>query len=143
VFQCKSLLLRVPLLRLIRFFYAKLYNEIIDRNGRTFAKKNLCKWSIWLILAMLILFVIGLSLPNTLYESVPPGGTTLRDIIDRQALAITMLVGFGAGIAAFISGLISIIEHKELALLVFVSTLIGTTLTLFLSAEIFFLIENM
>jgi len=101
-------------------------------------KTNLGKWSIGLILAMFLLFVFGSSLTDTLYESVPAGGTILEDIVSRPALAISMLVGFGAGISALVTGLISIIKHKERAVLVYGSTLIGAALTLFLIAEFLF-----
>jgi len=101
-------------------------------------KSNLGKWSVGLILAMFILFVIGSSLTNSLYESVPASGTIFQDIISRPALAISMLVGFGAGISAFVTGLISIIKQKERAVLVYGSTLVGAALTLFLIAEFLF-----
>jgi len=101
-------------------------------------KTNLGKWSVVLFLIMFVLFVIGFSLADSLYESVPAGGTILADIVSRPALAISMLVGFGAGISALVTGLISIIKHKERALLVYLSTLIGAGLTLFLIAEFLF-----
>jgi len=101
-------------------------------------KTNLGKWSIGLILAMFVLIFIGSSLTDSLYESVPAGGTILKDIISRPALAISMLVGFGAGISALVTGLISIIKQKERALLVYLSTLVGAGLTLFLIAEFLF-----
>jgi hypothetical protein len=62
----------------------------------------------------------------------------LADIAARPALALTMLAGMVAGISAFIIGLLAIIKQKETALLVYVSTLIGALLTLFLAGEIVF-----
>jgi hypothetical protein len=102
------------------------------------AKTKLGKWSIGLILGMVGLFVIGLSLADTLYESVPAGGTILADISSRPALAISMLLGFGAGISAFVTGLISIIKQKERAFLVFLSTFVGAALIIFLIGEFLF-----
>jgi predicted membrane-bound spermidine synthase len=87
---------------------------------------------------MPILFIIGTSFTNSLYESVPAGGTILADIAARPALALTMLAGMVAGISAFIIGLLAIIRQKETALLVYVSTVIGALLTLFLAGEIVF-----
>jgi len=101
-------------------------------------KTNLGKWSVGLILAMFVLFIIGSSLTNSLYKSVPAGGTIFADIISRPALAISMLVGFGAGISAFVIGLISIIKQKERAVLVFGSTIVGAALTVFLIGEFIF-----
>ena len=96
------------------------------------------KWSLGLIVAMPILFFIGSSFTNTLYKSVSAGSTILKDIVGRPALALTMLAGMAAGISAFIVGLIAIIRQKERALLVYVATLIGMLLILFLMGEILF-----
>ncbi len=101
-------------------------------------KTTLGKWSIGLILAMFILFIIGSSLPNILYESVPAGGTILKDVVARPFLAISMLVGMASGISAFVTGLVVIIKRKERAVLVYLSTLVGAAITLFLVAEILF-----
>ena len=101
-------------------------------------KTQLGKWSVVLILVMVVLIFVGSSLADSLYESVPAGGTILADIISRPALAISMLLGFAAGVTAFVIGLDSIIKLKERAVLVFLSTLIGAGLTLFLIAEFVF-----
>ena len=101
-------------------------------------KTILGKWSVGLIVTMLIFFIIGTSFTNSLYKSVPAGGTILADIAARPALALTMLAGMVAGISAFIIDLLAIIRQKETALLVYVSTLIGALMTLFLAGEIVF-----
>jgi hypothetical protein len=101
-------------------------------------KTVLGKWSLGLIIAMPILFVIGTSFTNSLYKSVPAGDTILADIANRPALALSMLAGFASGISAFITGLTAIIKQKERALLVYLSTLMGALLILFLVAEISF-----
>jgi len=101
-------------------------------------KTNLGRWSVGLILGFFVLIFVGSSLTNSLYESVPAGDTVFADIISRPALALSMLAGFGAGISAFVTGLFSIIKQKERALLVFVSTLIGAALTLYLIGEFLF-----
>ena len=93
------------------------------------------KWSIGLIVAMPLLFALGMSFTHSLYESVPAGGTILRDIAARPALALTMLAGMAAGVSALITGLLSILRQKDHALLVYVSSLIGALLLLFLVAE--------
>lgn len=96
------------------------------------------KWSVVLIIVMPILFVIGTSFTNTLYESVPAGGTILADISDRPGLALTMLAGMVAGISAFVTGLLALRRQKENAILVYISTLIGALLMVFLIGEIVF-----
>lgn len=96
------------------------------------------KLSIGLAIAMPILFLIGASFTNTLYESVPSGDTILADISSRPALALTMLAGMLAGISAFITGIIGISRNKDRAILVYVSTAVGALLCIYLLAEILF-----
>ena len=99
------------------------------------AKTTLGKWSIGLILAMPILFAMGMSFTNSLYKSVPAGNTILADIISRPALAIAMLAGFAAGISAFITGIMAIFKQKERAILVYLSSLVGAALILYIIGE--------
>jgi hypothetical protein len=101
-------------------------------------KTKLGKWSLGLIIAMPVLLSIGMSFTDSLYKSVPAGDTILKDIVQRPALALTMLSGIGAGVSAFIVGLIAIIREKERALLVYVSTIIGMLFSLFLLGEVLF-----
>jgi len=96
------------------------------------------KWSIGLIVVMPILFFIGTLFTNSLYKSIPAGGTILADIAMRPTLVLTMLAGMTAGISAFITGLLAIIRQKENALLVYISSTIGALLLVFLAAEILF-----
>jgi hypothetical protein len=98
-------------------------------------KKAVGKWSLGLVIVMPILFFIGSSMANTLYDSVSSGSTILEDIANRPALALTMLVGMACGISAFITGLIAIIKQKERSILVYISTIVGFGFILFLSAE--------
>lgn len=99
---------------------------------------TLGRWTVGLIAVMPILFVFGSSLSNSLYESVSAGRSILADITSRPLLALTMLAGMAAGISGFITGLLAIVNQKENALLVYVSTVIGGLLTLFLAGELAF-----
>ncbi len=101
-------------------------------------KTTFGNWSVGLIVAMPLLFIIGTSFTNSLYKSIPAGGTIFKDISTRPALALSMLSGMVAGISAFITGLLAIIRQKEHALLVYVSGSIGALLVLFLAIEILF-----
>mgnify|MGYP005831651285 CR=1 FL=1 len=101
-------------------------------------KTRLGKWSVGLIAAMPVLFFIGVSFTNLLYKSVPSGNTILEDIVGRPALALTMLAGMITGVSAFITGLIAIIKQKERAPLVYVATIIGALLIVFLVGEVLF-----
>jgi hypothetical protein len=87
---------------------------------------------------MPLLFFIASSLTNSLYKSIPAGRTILEDIVKRPALALTMLLGMGTGISAFIVGLLAIIKEKERSPLVYFASLIGLLLILFLSGELLF-----
>lgn len=95
-------------------------------------------WSVVLIVAMPLLFTIGSSFTDTLYQGVPSGRTIPADIVARPALALTMLAGMGAGISAFVTGLLGIIRQKERGILVYVSSLVGALLILYLSGELLF-----
>ena len=101
-------------------------------------KTKLGKWSLGLAAAMPALFFIGMSFTTLLYESVPAGGTILKDIAVRPALALTMLSGMVSGISAFVTGLVAIIRQKERAILVYGATLIGALLIIFLLGELIF-----
>jgi hypothetical protein len=101
-------------------------------------KTKLGWWSLGLAAAMPILFLVGMTCTNLLYKSVPAGGTILKDIIVRPALALTMLAGMASGISAFVIGLITIIRQRERALLVYGAALIGALLIIFLLGEFIF-----
>lgn len=109
-----------------------------ERSWRLTPRTTLGRWAVGLVVAMPILFVIGLSFTSSLYQSVPAGQTILADIAARPALALAMLAGMGAGISAFVVGLLAIVKRRENALLVYVSTVIGGLLVLFLAGEVAF-----
>jgi len=92
-------------------------------------------WSIGLIIAMFILFFLGTSFTNTLYASVPSGGTILQDIAARPVLALTILTGMAAGVLAIVVGIVAVAVKKERSFLVYISTLIGMLLAIFLVGE--------
>jgi len=110
----------------------------MKRSWRIFPITALGKWSVGLIIAMPLMFIIGTSFTDSLYQSVPSGDTIPEDIINRPALALTMLAGMAAGMAAFITGILAIIKKKEYALLAFISSIIGALVILFLAGEILF-----
>ena len=109
-----------------------------ERSWRLMPGTILGRWTVGLIAVMPILFVFGFSFSRSLYESVTAGRTLLADIVSRPLLALTMLTGMTAGISGFITGLLAIVKLKENALLVYISTVLGGLLTLFLIAELAF-----
>jgi hypothetical protein len=108
------------------------------QSWRIFPITSWGKWSVGLVVAMPFLFIIGASFTNSLYKSVPAGGTILADIAARPALALAMLTGILAGILAFITGFLAMIRSKERALMVYISTAIGALLLFFLAGELLF-----
>ena len=95
-------------------------------------------WSVGAATIMPVLFFIGSSLTNTLYQSVPSGDTILADIAARPALALSMLAGMLAGILALLAGFVAIFRDKEHAILVYLSSAVGVMTALFLVGEILF-----
>jgi hypothetical protein len=109
-----------------------------ERSWRLLPRTTLGIWTVGLIAAMPILFVVGSSFSSSLYESVPSGRSILGDVAARPLLALTMLAGMLAGISTFIVGLLAIVKKKENSLLVYATTVIGGLLTLFLIGELAF-----
>ena len=100
-------------------------------------KHNLSKWSIGLMIISPILFYIGMSFVD-FYESISAGKTILNDVIARPVLVLSMLGGFFSGIVAFLCGIISIIKKKDYSVFVFISTILGFFILLWVLAEILF-----
>jgi len=101
-------------------------------------ESNAGRWSLWLVVAMPVFFLLGSLFMNTLYASVPSGDSILMDIALRPSLSLFMLSGMAAGVLAFFSGLLAIIREKERSIFVFASTLVGSLMLLFLVGEIVF-----
>ena len=93
-------------------------------------KTKLGWWSVGLIIAAPILFILGGALANMLYESTPAGGTILAEVTARPVLALTMLAGIASGISACITGILAITRQKERGILVFVTSIISMLFTL-------------
>ena len=91
-----------------------------------------------LIVLMPLLFSLANLFLRLFYESTSAGNSILEDVVKRPALSITMLLGIGAGVSAFITGFIAIIKKKERTALVIGSTLLGALVILFLVAEVAF-----
>jgi len=100
-------------------------------------KTILGKWSVVLIIAMPILFYIGVSFVD-FYSFIPAGRTILQDIVNRPGVALPMLAGFACGIAAFFTGIMGIIKKKDYSILVFLSSTMGFFMLLWCFAEILF-----
>jgi hypothetical protein len=87
------------------------------------------KWSVGLLIIFFLLFVL-LQLLVFLGQR---GGNTLTDNLFLAILGILMAI---SGIAAFFTGIISIIKSKERSILVFLATIIGFLILFFVAGEI-------
>lgn len=93
-------------------------------------KSKLGKWSV----GCLGLFVLFLLIGNIVVASGQEGGETF---VDNLYISIPMTLAGLSGIAAFVTGLVSIIKSRERSPLVYVATVIGLLLIIFLAGELF------
>ena len=98
-------------------------------------KTILGKWSVLLVFGIPIFFYIGFSFVS-FYKDIPAGRTIPQDIIVRPGVALSMLTGMASGVSSFITGIVSVTRKKERALLVYISTIIGGLLIVFLLGEL-------
>ncbi|MBI4407379.1 MAG: hypothetical protein HY565_02660 [Candidatus Kerfeldbacteria bacterium] len=92
------------------------------------------KWSLYFILAMVILIIVG-TLSVNLYE-VDPGTGLMGDLINRPLVGFPNVSGVLCGLVAFVLGLLAIIKNKDRSLLVFVPTVLGGLIFIFLIGEL-------
>jgi hypothetical protein len=91
-------------------------------------KTQLGKWSVWLIIAFIVLFILF----QILVASGQRGGATF---FSNLALSIPMFIAGISGISAFFTGIIGIIKNKEWSVLVFLSTIVGFLILFFVLGE--------
>ena len=97
-------------------------------------KTNLGKWSVGLIIA----FFAFLGLFQILLVSGQRGGDTF---FSNPLLILPLLIAGICGVAAFFTGIIGIAKRGERSVLVFLATLIGLFVLLFMLGEILSLIK--
>ncbi|MBU2598065.1 MAG: hypothetical protein KKC53_02635 [Actinobacteria bacterium] len=84
------------------------------------------KWSVGLIIAFLLLFATSQLLPAAFGQRGP--------VLDLVFVVAVITAGI-SGVAAFFTGLISIIKSKERSFLVFIATAIGLFVLIFVLGE--------
>ena len=94
-------------------------------------KTNLGKWSAWLIVA----FAVSMTSFGILVASGQRGGDTF---FSNPILTIPVLIAATSGIAAFITGIISIVRRKERSISVYVAVAFGLITLVFVLGEIIF-----
>jgi hypothetical protein len=92
-------------------------------------KTPLGKWSVWLIAAFVLLLVAF----QLLVVTGQRGGETF---LDNLLLTIPIFLAGICGISSLITGLIGIIKSKERSFLVFLATIIGLFVSVFVIGEI-------
>jgi hypothetical protein len=94
-------------------------------------KSYLGKWSIGLIAAFAVFFVIF----QLLVASGQRGGETF---FSNLALTIPILLAGTSGVLSFLIGLIGVIRNRERSILVFLAMLVGFFILLFSIGEVVF-----
>lgn len=94
------------------------------------------RWAVALGIAAPLLVAIGGALARGLYADVTAGSSVLDDVAARPVLALTMVAGIGAGVAAFVVGLTALLRAKERSLLTFVATVVGAAFVMILLGEL-------
>ena len=92
-------------------------------------KTNLGKWSAWLIVA----FAVSMASFGILLASGQRGGDTF---FSNPIIGIPILIAAASGIAAFITGLISIVRRKERSISVYVAVAFGLIVLIVALAQI-------
>src|SRR3989344_7112161 len=114
---------------------------LIDVSQNDFSKKlesvimprtKLGKWSVGLAVAFFFLLATGI------FVILRQGPRADETFFDNPVASIPMLGAGAAGITAFLTGIISIIKHKERSVLVFVVTAIGLLVLWFVLGEILY-----
>lgn len=93
-------------------------------------KTNLGKWSVGLIIALFAFFTLF----QILVASGQRGGATF---FSNPLLILPLLFAGICGVAAFFTGIIGIIKRRERSVLVFLATVIGFFVLLFVLGEVF------
>ncbi len=94
-------------------------------------KTILGKWSVWLI----VLFVIFLSIFYVLVGNGQKGGDTF---FSNLWLATPVFIAGLSAITAFITGLLAVIKNQERSFLVYIATILGFLVLLFIFGEFAF-----
>ena len=87
------------------------------------------KWSVGLIVAFILFFVLFLILVASGQRG---GGTFFSNLL----LTVPMLLAGTCGVAAFVTGLIGVIKSKERSILVFLAILISLYILVFCLGEV-------
>lgn len=94
-------------------------------------KTLLGKWSMKLLFGFFVFF-------GFFWLMILAGQRGGMGFFSNLYLAIPALLTAVSGVGAFLTGIVSIIKFKERSVFVFISTLIGVLVTLFVTGEVLF-----
>lgn len=86
-------------------------------------------------IGQIVLFILMFGLLMSMISAGQKGGNTF---FSNLSLAIPGLLAAISGVAAFFTGIVSIVKGKERSILVYLSTAVGFIVLLFCTAEILF-----
>lgn len=89
------------------------------------------KWSVWLIVAFIVLFVI-------FRLAIAAGQRGGEGLFDNPLLTIPIMLAGITGTASFFTGLASVIRYGERSILVYPAMIIGLCVFLYVLGEIAF-----
>jgi len=97
-------------------------------------KTKFGKLSFWLFIAFIVLFILTqiIAAIGRFYGAFDGAGINIY----KTLIPVTIIPAVLSGIAAFVTGLISIIKSKERALFVYLSSFTGLLITWFVLGEL-------
>jgi hypothetical protein len=90
---------------------------------------TLGKWAIRLTILLVLFFLLATAIVVLGHQT---GGET---VTANNNIAIPMLLAMVSGVSAFFTGVLAILKNKERSVLVFISTIIGLSVLIFLLGE--------
>jgi hypothetical protein len=100
-------------------------------------KTTLGKWSVGLVAAFILLSVVqGLVPPARPSPGAPVLPPSMAVVAMGISRIVALIIGLASGIAAFVTGLISIIKSRERSILVFLAVIVGLLVLIFCLGEV-------
>ena len=102
-------------------------------------KTCLGKWSVGLVAAFILISVVnGLLTPPRPSPGAPVLPPSMAVVAMGISRMVVLIIGLASGIAAFVTGLISIIKSRERSILVFLAVIVGLLVLIFCLGEVIF-----
>lgn len=99
-------------------------------------QSNLGIWAVGLAALWPLLTIAGYAIVGALYPGAEAGATIIDDFRLRPWLAIIMMLGLAAGVAAFPASLLAIFKKQERSIFVFLAAVLSLFLVYLLIGEL-------